>query len=532
MNSVPQRHKIETNNIFVRAARLAPCLINVTRKCRFDDVGRFLEASQPNVNVIHQHIRAVSSHRRMPPSMANNRTHFIRGLTSFPDEPNNFDATNSILNDYNPTILPLYRNGPNGTKHTDLDETLLSQLTGSYHPDFTKGERDEVQYVSVFRSSNHYPRCIPDGFRKGEDKGYEWVNYPGLALLDKNLHPIKGADVLIDIEKYYFTSRDTRVFQDFTLYAGRTTEGNPKKDQLFLISNGMLAVPIAIRRRPPSTDLAEQEENWRSKINGGAMPRQTLHGDGLEVKMSNAEPAADYKEFLHKNPSVQVLAGKNMHFFESRNGKTFLEVWPHSNHTYAEVNLFAESFSSFGDYTLRHFDLLEFSDFNQGEAGKDIWQHFPVKGPPNRGTGCCADITLSDGRQMKLGISHFVVAPLTYLHRFYAFLPEEPFQVMSVSKAFCLGQMKVTDLNVEKHWLSRAHHSFTPRRTTIGRYQNTGVCSCPELTFASGISNKIGNYDYFTVSYGVDDCYSRSIVIHKDKIELMLFPSFFNGNGD
>lgn len=353
------------------------------------------------------------------------------------------------------------------------------------------------------------------------------MNYPGLALLDKNLQPIKGADVLIDIEKYYFTVRDTRVFQDFTLYAGRTTEDNPQKDQLFLISNGMLAVPIAIRRLPPSTDLVEQGEDWRSKIKGRAMRRQSLHGGGLEVIMSNAEPAANYKEFLHKIPSVQVFAGKNIHFFESSDGKTFLEVWPHSNHTCADVNLFVESFSSFGDYTLRHSPLFESSDFNQGEAGKDIWQHFPVKGPPNRGTGCCADITLSDGRQMKLGISHFVVAPLTYLHRFYAFLPEEPFQVLSISKAFCLGQMKVTDLNVEKHWLSRAHHSFTPRRTKIGRYQNTGVCNCPELTFASGISNKIGNYDYFTVSYGVDDCYSRSIVIHKDKIELMLFPAFF-----
>ena len=34
-------------------------------------------------------------------------------------------------------------------------------------------------YVKMF------PHCIPDGFQKGRDKGYEWVNYPGLALLDK-----------------------------------------------------------------------------------------------------------------------------------------------------------------------------------------------------------------------------------------------------------------------------------------------------------------------------------------------------------
>ena len=524
MNSPSQRHKIGEKNIFVRAARLAPCLVNTTLNCRFDDVGRFLESSQPNVNVIHQQIRAVPSHRRMPSTMANNRTHFIRGLTSFPNDPKNFDATNSILNDYNPTILPLYRNWLNGTKHTDLDETLLSLLTGSYHPNFTRDQTDEVQYLSVFRSSNHYPRCIPDGFRKGKDKGYEWVNYPGLALLDKHLQPIESADIFIDIEKYYFTSRDTRVFQDFTLYAGRTTEDNPKKDHLFLISNGVLAVPIAIRRIPPSPNLV-QHENWWSKLEGDPIPLLFSQENGLELKICNGEPAANYKEFLYKNPSAQLVAGKNVHFFESSNMRTILEVWPHTNHTYAEVNLFAESFSSFGDYTLRHSPLIEIPDFDRGEARTDVWRNFPIKGPPNRGTGCCADITLSDGRQVKLGISHFVVPPLTYLHRFYAFLPEEPFQVMAVSKAFCLGQMKMTDLNVEKHWLSRAQHSFTSRRTKIGKYQI--IYDCPELTFASGISNKIGNDDYAMVTYGVDDCYSRSIVIHKDKIELMLFPATF-----
>lgn len=121
-------------------------------------------------------------------------------------------------------------------------------------------------------------------------------------------------------------------------------------------------------------------------------------------------------------------------------------------------------------------------------------------------------MTLSDGRQMKLGISHFVVRPLTYLHRFYVFLPEKPFQVVQVSTLFCLGHMKQSDLNSEKHWLSWAQHTFNPRQAKIGEDEN--VYDCPELTFASGITNMIGHRDnYVIISYGVDDCYSRSIML-------------------
>lgn len=296
------------------------------------------------------------------------------------------------------------------------------------------------------------------------------MNYPGLALLDKYLQPIEGADILIDIERYYFKSRDTRVFQDFTLYAGRTTKDNPKKDHLFLVSNGMLVVPIAIRRRPP-TDFVEQEENWWSKIKVEPVKSDILHGGGgIEVKLTRGEPAADFKDFLHKNPSVQLVAGKNMHFFESSDRGTFVEVWPHSNHTYAKVNLFVESFSTFGDYKLEHATLSETPNFCEERGAKR--QHLPVKGPQNRGTGCCADMSLSDGRRIKLGISHFIVRPLTYLHQFYVFIPEEPFSVLAISDPFCLGRMKESDLNSMEHWISSADHSLQPRQTQIAQDEN------------------------------------------------------------
>ena len=192
---------------------------------------------------------------------------------------------------------------------------------------------------------------------------------------------------------------------------------------------------------------------------------------------------------------------------------------------YAEINLFAESFSTFGDYKLKRSSFMETPNSYEGSDARNHRQQVPGKGPQNRGTGCCADTVLSDGRQMKLGISHFVVRPLTYLHQLYVFPPEEPFQVMAISLPFCLGQMKATDLKSMEHWLSWADHSFLARRTKIGQHENIHNYDCPEVTFATGISNKIGQDDnYIVISYGVDDCYSRSIIVHKEKIEMMLFP--------
>jgi len=75
------------------------------------------------------------------------------------------------------------------------------------------------------------------------------------------------------------------------------------------------------------------------------------------------------------------------------------------------------------------------------------------------------------------------------------------------------------DAENERHWLSRARHTFKPRQTRIGRSDY----DCPEVTFASGITNLVGHGDdYVVVSYGVDDCYSRSIVVRKARIEMLL----------
>eukprot|EP00980_Cylindrotheca_fusiformis_P006202 scaffold1327_cov124-Cylindrotheca_fusiformis.AAC.6 len=497
--------------INLNARKLAPCLFNKSVVCRFDDIGRFLEDGPSNLRpVVHQQIQAVPSYRRIPHAMANNRTHIASGVSSFPNDLESKDASNATLNEYNPTILPLYKNGPDGTIVSDLDQKLLDDITGRYHPGFSDAEADEVQYLLVTRSSNHYPKCIPGGYKKGIDSPYDWVNYPGLALLDKNLQPIAGADVLIDIEKYYFKRKNTRTFQDFSIFAARTTKSNKKKDHLFLMTNGVMVLPIAIRRVPPGNDL--DESDWQTKIEGPRIQQDTMYGTGLQVRMTRPG----------KPKAALIKSGKNMHVFESSEGMMQLEVWPHSDHVVSTVNFFWDSFSTFRDYTLELQETVKIPDGNRSASLlSNLPRGVPTVGPANRGTGCCADLTLSDGRTVKLGISHLVVKGLKYLHRFYAFVPEKPFQVLSLSGLFCLGDIASEDRDSTHHWISQRHDIFKPKQTTIGSKNY----DCPSITFATGITNMIGHGDnYIIISYGVNDCYSRSIMVHKKKIEMLLFP--------
>jgi hypothetical protein len=43
-----------------------------------------------------------------------------------------------------------------------------------------------------------------------------------------------------------------------------------------------------------------------------------------------------------------------------------------------------------------------------------------------------------------------------------------------------------------------------------------------EIAFANGLTEKIGDSKNVILSYGVNDCYSRSIVVSKKKIEMIL----------
>ena len=137
-----------------------------------------------------------------------------------------------------------------------------------------------------------------------------------------------------------------------------------------------------------------------------------------------------------------------------------------------------------------------------------------------RGTACCVDITLNGNQQVKVGVLHSVVKPRAYLNKFYAFLPDPPFDQVAVTGWFCLSHMLENDIGFASQWISRR---ISSNRTAPSFIQKVGLSNCPKITFVSGITEMIGHDgENIIISYGVNDCYSRSLIVPKKKIEMLL----------
>jgi len=132
-----------------------------------------------------------------------------------------------------------------------------------------------------------------------------------------------------------------------------------------------------------------------------------------------------------------------------------------------------------------------------------------------RGTACCGDMKYN-GQDVKIGITHTVTAERSYLHAFYAFKPYPPFEIVSVSGYFCLGALQSSDVGYDDHWMSKRDEHGKDMDVKGETY------SCPKITFVTGITEMIHDQDNFVISYGVKDCYSRSIIVPKEKVRILL----------
>mmetsp|Transcript_7298 Transcript_7298/g.18129 ORF Transcript_7298/g.18129 Transcript_7298/m.18129 type:complete len:253 (-) Transcript_7298:82-840(-) len=228
---------------------------------------------------------------------------------------------------------------------------------------------------------------------------------------------------------------------------------------------------------------------------------------------------------LHRNKLVKSRldfhTGKNVHVFEGSDNRTYVECWPFDNHTYREVNFLTghtiaslEDMPRLYDHPAVNPAIVTTPDAATAASFPNSVRNAVVEGA--RGTSGLVDLTLA-GKPVKVGISHSVPPRRQYLSRFYAFLPKPPFPIVAYSGFFCLGgllrgdagwaDLWVTALPLPDHLLALGGETF----------------ACPKITFASGFTEYIGRGgNYAIISYGADDCYSRSIVVHKKRIERLL----------
>ena len=172
----------------------------------------------------------------------------------------------------------------------------------------------------------------------------------------------------------------------------------------------------------------------------------------------------------------------------------------------------------------------------------------------DHGTACCVSVflpqvqennndqgfntdsaNLKHGKEVMVGISHQKLSPrskfwLEDVHKryehfgidrfvscFVAYDTQHPFDVVGRSGWFCLG------------FASDPVKLNHPQRSTLaGRNKNfkldlfDDVYDCPEIHFASGFSEVVGNSSRAIIGYGVNDCHPRMFVVKKEEIVRLL----------
>lgn len=543
--------------------------IKEEKSCRYDDIGDFLESSDDSTRAnkilkatVHEPLSCVPTHRRIPHHKANDWPYILEQRSKLPQ-----DGSMTALMDYNAMLLPLYKNvkldDGTYTIKSDLDQDLLNHITGRYHPHFSDQEADQVKYLSISRTSNLHS-CKP---KFKFHYGTLAQDYLGLSLLDENLQRIQGTDVAINVDKWLL-GNETAVFHDFQIVAARSTTGKSSKDQLFLFMSGHVgtySIPIDIRRVPSASapvpaSASASEQNilrWNTRLKGKTVDNSCQFGNGFEVRfMDHPDRFYDKKagrrgDAMFKTRGVD--RGKNYHFFESIDGKTYMEAWPHgynlsdkysSSHVTVPVNFFASKFDPNSKTDFNLFPGKKFQNV-KGKRYQVIFRNIAVSqnGIPKRksflndaptherqnmkyrGTSQIIDMVLN-GTNVKVGISHTVsleregiTDKRAYLSQFYAFMPVPPFETVALSGYFCFNHMSEHDSGFTKQWISERpkHNRTAPILIGGEKYR------CPIISFASGMTDMIGHGGKnVIITYGVDDCYSRSIVVPKRKIEMLL----------
>lgn len=506
-----------------------PSCFDNDKGCRFDTVGKYLESSAIET-MIHPPSDALPPIRKIPKEMATNDTYITNKRLLGPS-----DGSETALFEYNPSIIPLT---------SDWDETLLSYITGRYHPEISDEEADKVKYIYVARASNLHS-C--GGEVRKFDNPTKEQSYLSLALLDEDLQAIPGASAVFlpyyELFPKCYQVNTLSVFQDYQIIVMRSSKDNPKKDQLFLYGSdrGSHIFPIDIRRVPNATN---DVTNWKTKIKSKTFAKMIhdekelshlYYGQGLQVRFMDdlfpIEERGKCDAYLRYHAAD---VKKNYHFFEipDENGingvSTYMELRPHWTRETRKVNFYAEKFEKHTDWELvingtyinrvkgkrSEIDVVK-NLSRRGEAKEQFsaiqtsWEE--EKG---RGTACCVDIDLDDKKSFKVGISHATIKGKGYVSRFYAFCPKAPhFHIVAMSGPLCFSGMDKQDKNFESQIFNVDSNSLNDNSTWY---------ECPKVTFASDIAEYQKDRNYVIISYGVGDCYSRSVVVSKSRINELL----------
>jgi hypothetical protein len=511
---------------------------------RYDEAGRF-----DTVTVARSHwLPSIPSTRQIPIEHAENVTYHLQQRTNLTNTPSLRNTPNSkgqyrtvdpaynITHDfrtlylYNPSVVAI-----------PYDDDILG-IRASFGDDRT------IAYVATFRlylGGN----CFGPSKDRTLMKAGEQINYLGVALLDASLRILYDAVVDVNAGPLPNNGDETmHYWHAFKQPAEDCRMFHVGRPSLALICNA-LHFQIQLRNMtaaPTSPSAAGKDAT------APTFPHvyPNLYGDTLQV-------------VLVELPTLLIRGkeAKNMNVFHHQ-GTHYLQVYPHPHwyrplfDTTANAVMVPDSGTllspSFDTPDVHHTIRASTKDLRRGKNRTVDEQPFFAVGQQDdqdRGTACCVTVQYQ-GRAVRVGISHvklhraksywtqdrlkryenvtYTYGWNRYLSRFLAYELDPPFAVVGVSGWFCLGfGGTTTDADDDADGNPLAGRNTQYRLDLFEQSYD-----CPAIHFASGIAETVDDSTKAIISYGVNDCYPRIMIVDKKDIEHKLDPSLYDNSMD
>jgi hypothetical protein len=440
------------------------CSVSEKRYWRADDV------APPVVDAQTHHLRSIPRENRIPTNELANLTAYF---TTLPDGERLF------LFEFNPTIVTL-----------PTSQRPWLTLPGRAAP-------EQPVYLAAYRVSNLHA-CIVEPQLLEFMASKTWPKkkprqYLGLAFLDARLTILQ--DTMLEVRSTMPRYEDPRLF---VLH-----------DQLYLGSFAHLRQVYVV----PPPEGADHDFVPVSTVSNHTNLTLYVH--------NRVCGSRDYR--------IRRV-GKNLVYFVDADNRTVIELMPMGDKEILDLDVDCDA--EWRNQTLPHYlpantSTLPFPSF----ATMDELHYVKhgVYAPAltfQRGSACCVAMENPDphGPPLLLGISHSKsrykqrglpdanVPFNSYFSAFYAMEARAPYRVVARTGNFCFGRSAPDEaggnpypyLNRENLW--------------IGSAQN-----CPRIHFVSGMVEKADDPTKLIVSYGINDCVPRLVVIAKDDVKKMLF---------
>lgn len=471
-------------------------------------------------------------------------------LSEFLSKQENIFPKRKYLFEFNPSIIALPQNQI-PILHYPTALYLASYRVSTVHNCFN--DENKLKYLN--------------GTWKYRERTY--IDYLGLAVLDSNLTILQ--DIVVNPKQYMYNK-----VEDFRLFV--------LQDQMYIASLRSIH-PIWIVPPPnATTPNVPQIEYGTHRDLSQSFEDATVLLSPYYNDSSTDDNNTDNTliVYMRKMPSCTkdkntALSGKNLNYFVDSNNRTMLEIMPMKEKEEIDLNMSCKIVKRQGQQKeypppnlIQSNQSLPASSFGTTDelamADKNIKDALYTE---ERGSICCVMINdprsgynndTSDNRpisrkgeqqkrkqaayipknnKLLLGLSHSKtrynsrtgaklgngIEANHFFSSFYVMEAAEPYNVVARSGRFCFGFPELVNNTSTSHTSNNEEGQNPYQKMRLDRLKigDEHYDKCPSIHFVTGMTEKADDPSKIIISYGINDCISRFVVLDKEHIYRLLF---------